>query len=225
MPDDFWLILHRVAHTSVRLSGVRGMSYRVISSGVTIRAVDFSKCSGIEEFPGNCWSFTLPFCCGFAPVSYRERDFKTVLSGSGNRKYLTQIFDLLCRLNHLNWNYFCTKGFCSIAFAKSEAVWLCEASTKQNNPSNLADLFILCCILGIMFWLLLGVKMYVNSGPAWAWAVYSGLLKSEIVLSNLTSAWFLTTCMPAITASHHSTDIPLISGVGGEVLTNEVDLP
>lgn len=146
MPDDFWLILYRVAHTSVRLSGVRGMSYRVISSGVTIRAVDFSKCSGIEEFPGNCWSFTLPFCCGFAPVSYRERDFKTVLSGSGNRKYLTQIFELLCRLNHLNWNYFCTKGFCSVAFAKSEAVWLCEASTKWNNPSNLADLFILCCI-------------------------------------------------------------------------------
>lgn len=68
----------------MRLSGVGGMSYRVISSGVTIRAVDFSKCSEIEEFPGNCWSFMLQFCCGFVQVSYRGRDFKTVRRGSGN---------------------------------------------------------------------------------------------------------------------------------------------
>lgn len=42
-----------MAHTSVPLSGVGGMSYRVISSGVTISAVDFSKCSEIEDLPGN----------------------------------------------------------------------------------------------------------------------------------------------------------------------------
>lgn len=47
-----------MAYTSAPLSGVGGMSYRVISSGVIISVVDFSKCSEIEDLPGNCW-----FCC------------------------------------------------------------------------------------------------------------------------------------------------------------------
>ncbi len=44
-----------MAHTSARWSGVRGMSYHFISSGVTISAVEFvpCPCSEIDLLPGH----------------------------------------------------------------------------------------------------------------------------------------------------------------------------